>query len=273
VTADHLPFQALVDQLPDDATLIAPDLRGRGGSGGIAGPSGMPQHADDLIAVLDHLGVDSATVVGQRWAGPWRLSPPTVTRSGSTPCCPWTATCRWTSVHSWSPIEDLVARIIGPSLRRLRMTFTSVEEYLDLWRPHPALRDRWKAYFEAYLRYDLVGAEPEQRSRVREEAALADSVSDLRDDVVEKAVRALRHPRGLPAGAARSHRRRPPLRRADRRAVAQRGAGTRRPDGAGRQPTPPSPSPRAARRRSARLSGSCAAGHGRSSCGAQECAA
>ena len=74
------------------------------------------------------------------------------------------------------------------------MTFGSAEEYLDFWRPHPALRDSWNAYIEAYLRYDLVGTEPELRSGVREEAVLADSESDLRDDVVERAVLALRQP-------------------------------------------------------------------------------
>jgi hypothetical protein len=74
------------------------------------------------------------------------------------------------------------------------MTFGSAEEYLDFWRPHPALRDHWNDYIEAYLRYDLVGTEPELRSGVREEAVLADSESDLRDGVVERAVLALRQP-------------------------------------------------------------------------------
>lgn len=92
------------------------------------------------------------------------------------------------------PIEELVGAIIGPSLQRLRMTFASVDEYLDFWRPHPALRDSWNAYIEEYLRYDLVGTEPELRSGAREDAVLADSQSDLLDGVVERAVLALRHP-------------------------------------------------------------------------------
>ena len=74
------------------------------------------------------------------------------------------------------------------------MTFGSAEEYLDFWRPHPALRDAWNDYIEAYLCYDLVGTEPQLRSGVREEAVLADSESDLRDGVVERAVLALRRP-------------------------------------------------------------------------------
>jgi lipase len=195
VTANHLSFQALADQLPDDVTLVAPDLRGRAGSNGIAGPYGMPAHADDLVAVLDHLGVESATVVGHSMGGfvavvaadrhPARVDAVLLVDGG----LPLDL-----GPLAHLPIEELVDRVIGPSLQRLRMTFASAEEYLDFWRRHPALRDSWNEYIEAYLRYDLVGAEPELRSGVREEAVLADSESDLRDGVVERAVLALRQP-------------------------------------------------------------------------------
>jgi pimeloyl-ACP methyl ester carboxylesterase len=195
VTANHVSFRALADQLPDDVTLLAPDLRGRGGSSGIAGPYGMPEHADDLVAVLDHLGVASATVVGHSMGGfvavvaadrhPDRIDA-VVLVDGGLPLD--------LGPLAQLPIDELVAAIIGPSLQRLRMTFRSAEEYLDFWRPHPALRDSWNDDIEAYLRYDLVGTEPELRSGVREEAVLADSESDLREGVVERAVLALRQP-------------------------------------------------------------------------------
>jgi len=195
VTANHVSFQALADQMPDDTTLIAPDLRGRGGSNGIAGPYGMPEHADDLVAVLDHLGVASATVVGHSMGGfvavvaadrhPERVDAVLLVDGG----LPLDL-----GPLAQLPITELVDAIIGPSLQRLRMTFGSAEEYLDFWRPHPALRDHWNSYVEAYLRYDLVGTGSVLRSGVREEAVLADSESDLREGVVEAAVLALRHP-------------------------------------------------------------------------------
>ncbi len=195
VTANHVSFRALADQLPDDVTLLAPDLRGRGGSNGIAGPYGMPEHADDLIAVLDHLGVGTATVVGHSMGGfvavvaadrhPERIDAVLLVDGG----LPLDL-----GPLAQLPITELVDAIIGPSLQRLRMTFGSAEEYLDFWRPHPSLRDAWNDYIEAYLRYDLVGTEPQLRSGVREEAVLADSESDLRDGVVERAVLALRQP-------------------------------------------------------------------------------
>jgi pimeloyl-ACP methyl ester carboxylesterase len=195
VTANHLSFQALADRLPDDTTLIAPDLRGRGGSNGIAGPFGMPEHADDLIAVLDHLGVRSATVVGHSMGGfvavvaadrhPERIDAVLLVDGG----LPLDL-----GPLAQLPIAELVEAIIGPSLRRLRMSFRSPEEYLDFWRPHPALRESWNSYIEEYLRYDLVGSEPALRSGVREQAVLADSESDLLDGVVERAALALRQP-------------------------------------------------------------------------------
>lgn len=45
-------------------TLVAPDLRGRGDSVDISGPSSLAQHADDLRAVVDALGLDAVHVCG-----------------------------------------------------------------------------------------------------------------------------------------------------------------------------------------------------------------
>lgn len=195
VTANHLSFSALADQLPDDITLVAPDLRGRGASNTIDGPFGMVAHADDIVAVLDHLDVASATVVGHSMGGfvaavaaerhPQRVDG-VVLVDGGLPI--------ELGPLAQLPIEELVGRIIGPSLKRLSMEFASVEAYFDFWRMHPALRDHWNDYVEAYLRYDLVGSPPELRSGVRQDAVLADSQSDLLDGVVDRALMHLRQP-------------------------------------------------------------------------------
>ena len=50
-------------------SLIAPDLRGRGDSVGVTGPSSVSRHAADLIAVLDHLGLDAVPVCGMSMGG------------------------------------------------------------------------------------------------------------------------------------------------------------------------------------------------------------
>ena len=50
-------------------SLIAPDLRGRGDSVGVTGPSSVSRHAADLVAVLDHLGLAAVPVCGMSMGG------------------------------------------------------------------------------------------------------------------------------------------------------------------------------------------------------------
>lgn len=50
-------------------TLVAPDLRGRGDSVDVTGPSSLAQHADDLDSVLDTLGLDAVHVCGMSMGG------------------------------------------------------------------------------------------------------------------------------------------------------------------------------------------------------------
>ena len=63
ITASHLAWIAFAELFPD-VRIIAPDLRGRGGSRELSGPWGMPQHAADMVDVLDAFDVDDALVVG-----------------------------------------------------------------------------------------------------------------------------------------------------------------------------------------------------------------
>jgi 3-oxoadipate enol-lactonase len=49
--------------------VIAPDLRGLGATARGSGAASLDQHADDMAALLDHLGIESATVVGLSMGG------------------------------------------------------------------------------------------------------------------------------------------------------------------------------------------------------------
>ncbi|HEY3588340.1 MAG TPA: alpha/beta fold hydrolase [Myxococcaceae bacterium] len=51
------------------ARFIVPDLRGFGGSDTVPSPSEMGAMADDVLSLLDHLGVDSAVVGGVSMGG------------------------------------------------------------------------------------------------------------------------------------------------------------------------------------------------------------
>lgn len=47
-----------------ELSLIMPDLRGRGESHGVTGSSSMSRHAEDMVAILDQVGLDSVLVCG-----------------------------------------------------------------------------------------------------------------------------------------------------------------------------------------------------------------
>jgi 3-oxoadipate enol-lactonase len=49
--------------------LIVPDLRGFGGTDAPPGPYSMDQQANDVVALLDHLGVEQVTLVGLSMGG------------------------------------------------------------------------------------------------------------------------------------------------------------------------------------------------------------
>lgn len=179
ITGNHLHFGALADRLAPGRTLVAPDLRGRGRSSGVGGPFSMTAHADDLVAVLDFLGVEKATVIGHSMGAfaavvcadlhPGRVRS-LVLVDGGLPL--------ELGPIAELPTDQLLTALIGPALDRLHRTFESVSAYLDYWRRHPALADDWNSHIENAVVYDLGGRPPTLRSTVRADAVLADAQSE-----------------------------------------------------------------------------------------------
>src|SRR5271166_5009370 len=64
-----LTWEPVMERLSSEFRLIAPDLRGFGDSGKPAGPFGPDDHAADMVAVLDALGVERAGVAGHDVGG------------------------------------------------------------------------------------------------------------------------------------------------------------------------------------------------------------
>jgi len=62
-------WEPVIGRLQDRFTLIAPDLRGFGASDKPAGPWGARDHAADLLALLDAMGVGRVGVVGHDVGG------------------------------------------------------------------------------------------------------------------------------------------------------------------------------------------------------------
>jgi lipase len=202
ITASHVEFQLLAEQLGRSHRLIAPDLRGRGRSNGIAGPYGMAAHAADIVAVLDHLGIARADIVlGHSMGGfvcavaaaryPDRFAQVLMV-DGGVPLMN-VGFLAWLPFSDWL-IEKLVQKLIGPSLTRLDMTFADRAAYHAFWRPHPALSRDWSPAVEAYIDYDLQGQPPALRTSTSKEALLRDVRTQLVEDVVPRALREIRCP-------------------------------------------------------------------------------
>jgi len=200
LTANHVSFAALADALAEagghGVTVVAPDLRGRGGSGAVGPPYGMAAHADDLVAVLDHLGAGrAAVVVGHSMGGfvaavaahrhPDRMGA-VVFVDGGIPFA--------TAHLAGLPVDQAIHAVVGPALDRLRMTFPSLEAYLAFWRRHRAFAGQWNEYVAATFSYDLVGSAPALRSSVREAAVLEDSADQLQSGAIVEALGRLTQP-------------------------------------------------------------------------------
>jgi pimeloyl-ACP methyl ester carboxylesterase len=195
VTASSLSLAPVARQLGLEFTLIAPDLRGRGGSNGLPGPFGMRAHADDCAAALDHVGADTLVVVGESMGAfvavvlaatrPKLVERLVLVDGGLPPPMP-----------EGIDVDQILDAVLGPAIARLRQTFPSHEAYLDFWKAHPALSEDWSDDIEAYLLYDLEPAEDGGfKSKVSEAAVRADGAQNITDvDVVADALRALTCP-------------------------------------------------------------------------------
>lgn len=197
ITANHVSFGAVADALLGEATLVAPDLRGRGRSNGIAGPFGITAHADDMIRLLDHLGLERAPLVGHSmgaWVAaytaaqyPDRVSAVLLIDGGL-------ALAGTTDL----PVDDVLQVVLGPSIARLSMTFADAEAYRDFWRRHPAVGGAyWTDLVERYVDYDLEGEAPECRSSVSIDAVRSDATEQLGVPAVSDAVEAVKCPVAL----------------------------------------------------------------------------
>jgi pimeloyl-ACP methyl ester carboxylesterase len=193
ITANALSWAEVARALGGAITLVAPDLRGRAGSRRVMEPYGLPVHADDLIAVLDHLGVGTALVAGHSMGAfvaavaavrhPRRVTSVLLVDGGVTLPTP-----------PGADIDTILQAVIGPAMQRLQMAFPSAEAYLDFFRKHPALTEDWTGAVEAYVLRDLVGVAPALRSSCSLAAVRADATDTLLNGQTTRAVHELTCP-------------------------------------------------------------------------------
>lgn len=191
VTASHQSWPLVAEAL-EGVRVIAPDLRGRGLSNTLPGPYGMPQHADDLAAVLDHFGVDRIVVVGHSMGAfvsvvfahrhPTRVAELILVDGGLPLTVP----------EGMEPAAFTKA-VLGPAAERLSMTFASRDAYVQYWRQHPAFSE-WTPTIAQYVDYDLQGEAPDLHPATSFEAVAQDSAELSGSDSVLSALTHLEHP-------------------------------------------------------------------------------
>ena len=177
--------------VPSGHTLYAVDLRGRGDSNSLPGPFGMDVHARDMVALLDHLGLEKIDLIGHSMGAyvavallgfaPERVTRTVLIDGGITLPLPAGFT-----------VEQVLPYVIGPALTRLSMNFESHEAYRNYWRPLPAFVKGWTPAIEEYVDYDLRGIPPEMHSSSNPTAIVEDSNFLFKNDFVDRTLSGLR---------------------------------------------------------------------------------
>jgi lipase len=160
--------------------LLAPDLRGRGRSHHLPGPYGVGAHLTDLLDVLDHVGVERAVLAGHSMGAHIvaRLAADHPDRAMSVVLLDGGLELPLPPGYTAQKALD---EVLQQALFRLRMTYSTVDEYVGLWQDHPATQAEWNDDVAAYARYDLAG-EPGKLSVVISEASVIADCTDLSFD-------------------------------------------------------------------------------------------
>lgn len=169
LTGNSRWWSRVIEHLPEELGVIAPDLRGRGGSVDAPPPFDLATLADDVALTLDHFGVERAIVVGYSMGGwtsaifgdrhPDRVGRVVLLDGGL-------------ALPEGSELEPeaIIQGMVGPALARLDIEFPDETACTDYWKAHPALRRHWQDEMAPALLYELVPSEAGHRVSVNPEA-------------------------------------------------------------------------------------------------------
>lgn len=143
-------FRALVEELESKGLtgwrFLAVDLRGRGATGRVEGPAGIPVHAADLVALMESEGIARVSFVGHSLGAmigvyltahhPGRVS-------------------RLVLVDGGSDVTDEVDALLSPVVERLEQTYPSRETYVEYIKGLPVFEGRWNEQLERYFAGDV----------------------------------------------------------------------------------------------------------------------
>lgn len=200
LTANSRAFTGLANELAD-TRVVAMDCRGRGRSAKKV-PYSIQLDADDLLAVVDDLGLQRATVIGHSLGAyvvadfaaryPDRVERLVLVDGGY-----------WSDQPAEDP-EALLHSVLSVYLDRLTRDWASLDEFTNYYRQSTVYQGHLDDYAEAQLAYELVGAPPAMRSDIDFECISADWADVLdgpatveRLKIITAPVLLLRAPSGL----------------------------------------------------------------------------
>lgn len=146
LTANAHAFDGLVSRgLADHFRVILPDLRGRGQSDKPAFNYGVKHHANDIIGMMDHLGIEKAILGGHSFGGllsvyiashfPERVD-------------------KLIILDAAAEMNAKVPLMLMPVLKRLDKKYPSFEEYLNYAKASPQ-NNFWEEEMTTYYRADV----------------------------------------------------------------------------------------------------------------------
>ena len=147
LSANANEFGGLLDEgLADSHRVIAPDLRGRGRSGKPESGYSMGDHAADVIALLDELGLDSVVMGGHSFGALLSIYlaakyPERITRV--------------IVIDAAIVFHPNTEEMLKPSLARLARILPSADVYIDEVKAAAHVAGAWDSAIEGYYRAEL----------------------------------------------------------------------------------------------------------------------
>lgn len=147
LTANAYAFEGLIEAgLSTGYSVVAPDLRGRGLSDHPAFRYSMEEHAEDILALIESLGVERVHICGHSFGGflgaylaakhPEKVDKLILLDAGV-------------------QMNSQIGEMLMPRLMMLEKVFPSWDNYLTYVKAAPFLAGYWDSAMEAYYRADV----------------------------------------------------------------------------------------------------------------------
>jgi lipase len=205
ITAQHRAFTSAARRVGPVRGLVGVDLRGRGDSGKPDSGYGLETHASDVIRVLDHLGLENATIAGQSMGAfvaiktallfPDRVRA-LVLLDGGWPRAE--APSQEDMTEEQQREAEAIREGLARAFSRLEMVFETPDDYLGFWFPDQGLTMAdLPPDLADYYRYDLQEVEGGYNPKCSTDAAQQDSPDVTKTSPTAEEMREVRCPVAL----------------------------------------------------------------------------